>query len=101
VHRLRDGASLAALIGDFGLRDHSVGLAVWSWLVMRLTTVDELTTVPLLRFFSRLARPYAIATLLTGVTETPIGMTSWEARCREWFGAPVFADSRIVVFAVS
>jgi hypothetical protein len=38
---------------------------------------------------------------ISTVSETPIDMTSWEARYREWFGAPVFSDSRIVVFAVS
>jgi hypothetical protein len=104
VHRLRDGASFASLITDFGANDHSVALAACSWLMMRVTAVDELllrlpsvaaglallvmipvlierligretaivlawslAVSPMLCFFSRLVRPYAITTLLTGV----------------------------------
>ncbi len=104
VHALRDGASLASIVGDFGSSDHSIGLSVVAWLVMRLTAVDELTlrlpaliagvalllampawlspmlgrptavtwawllaVSPLLCFFSRLARPYAVTTLLVTV----------------------------------
>src|SRR2546423_672754 len=97
VHKLRDGAALATLIGDFGTNDHSIGLGVCSWLLMRVVHVDEmllrtpsliagllllvllpvalvrcvdratgvalawlLAISPLLCFFSRLARPYAV-----------------------------------------
>ena len=104
VHRLRDGASLAGLVGDFGGNDHSIGLGACAWLLMRIVTLDEtllrlpsllaglalpmvvptavarragrptavvlawmLAVSPLLIFFSRLARPYAITTLLACV----------------------------------
>jgi 4-amino-4-deoxy-L-arabinose transferase-like glycosyltransferase len=104
VHRLRDGAPLIGLIGDFGDNDHSIGLGACAWLLMRVAALDEtllrlpsllaglalvvivpmaaarwvgrttgvvlawlLAVSPLLVFFSRLARPYAITTLLAGV----------------------------------
>jgi hypothetical protein len=34
------------------------------------------------------------------VDEVAVDMTGWEARYREWFGAPVADDWQIVVFAV-
>jgi len=101
VHKLRGGASLASIVGDFGGNDHSIGLGAIAWLLMHVTTLDELwlrlpslaaglallavvpaalarrvghqtamalawllAVAPLLVFFSRLARPYAITTLL-------------------------------------
>ncbi len=101
VHRLRDGASVTSIVGDFGGNDHSIGLGAVAWLLMQVTTLDELwlrlpslvaglallavvptafahrigrptaivlawliAVAPLLVFFSRLARPYAITTLL-------------------------------------
>ena len=104
VHKLRDGPSLASLIGDFGSNDHSIGLGLCSWLLMRLGPVNELSLrmpsliaglvlliampfvaardldlgtgvmlawllaiSPLLCFFSRLARPYAVTTLLVSI----------------------------------
>lgn len=104
VHRLRDGAGLAAIVGDFGRTDHSIGLGACAWLLMRFAALDEtmlrlpsllaglalvvvvpaalarsvgrmtavalawlLAVSPLLVFFSRLARPYAVTTLLACV----------------------------------
>jgi 4-amino-4-deoxy-L-arabinose transferase-like glycosyltransferase len=112
VHRLRDGAGLAAVVGDFGRSDHSIGLGACAWLLMRVTTLDEtllrlpsllaglallvvvpaalarrlgratavalawlLAVSPLLVFFSRLARPYAVTTLLAGVAF--VAMRRW------------------------
>ncbi len=104
VHKLREGAWLASVVGDFGSSDHSIGLTLLGWLLGRVTTLDELmlrlpslvaglalvivvpalaarrvgraTAIvlawllaisPLLCFFSRLARPYAMTALLAPV----------------------------------
>lgn len=104
VHRLRDGAGLAGVVGEFGRSDHSIGLGACAWTLMRFAVLDEtllrlpsllaglallvvvplglvrrvgratavtlawlLAVSPLLVFFSRLARPYAVTTLLVGV----------------------------------
>jgi hypothetical protein len=104
VHKLREGAGLASLVGDFGSNDHSIGLSLCAWTMARVTTLNEtmlrlpslvaglvlialvpallarfvgrgtaivtawlLAVSPLLCFFSRLARPYAITTLLASV----------------------------------
>lgn len=112
VHRLRDGAGLAAVVGDFGRSDHSIGLGACAWLLMRLVALDEtllrlpsllaglallvvvpatlarsvgratavalawlLAVSPLLVFFSRLTRPYAVTALLAGVAF--VAMRRW------------------------
>lgn len=104
VHKLRDGAGLASLIGDFGADDHSIGLSLVVWSIGRATALDELlfrlpslvaglllvavvpaalarrlgrstaivlawllAVAPFLCFTSRLARPYAVTTLLAPV----------------------------------
>lgn len=114
VHRLRDGAGLASIVGDFGGNDHSIGLGVCAWLLMQMTALDEtllrlpsvlagvlliavvpaalarqlgraealglawlLAVSPLLCFFSRLARPYAITTLLVSLAF--LAMLRWLA----------------------
>jgi hypothetical protein len=103
VHRLLGDPSLAS-VATLGEQDHSVGLGIGAWLLMQVTTLDELllrlpsvvagvllvgvvpalavrfagrptaivlgwllAVSPLLCFFSRIARPYAITTLLVSV----------------------------------
>jgi hypothetical protein len=36
----------------------------------------------------------------TGVTEAPVDVRAWEARYREWCGAPVFEDPQLIVFRI-
>lgn len=114
VHRLRDGASLLSVVGDFGQNDHSIGLGAYGWLLKWLRPLDELAlrmpsvvaglvllvggpllvvrwldvatgglyawllaVSPLLCFFSRLARPYAVTTLL--VCLSVVSFAAWFA----------------------
>ena len=101
VHALRGGAPLLSVLGDFGANDHSIGLSLCAWTLMRLVRADEtvlrlpsllagfvllglplwfaprlgrsvaivwtwlIAVSPLLCFFTRLARPYAMTVLLT------------------------------------
>jgi hypothetical protein len=128
VHKLRDAAPLGSIVGEFGANDHSIGLGLCMWLLMRVTALDELllrlpalvaglaliavvpavlarsvgratalvlawllAIAPLLVFFSRLARPYAVTTLLVSVAF--LAMRRWLENGSRLAGAAYVASA--------